>query len=167
MTDKNHSELELLRRRAYGPRADIHLDPQAVSRLQELERHARPSPAPLSRSDDKAVPPELPTAVVTNAAEHPDAEDDQSRKSIDWSWARELFFRILRMRRSTALVVLSAVVVVVLSSTALTLVQRVQVDPLQVGAEQVARLSVDSSYEVPEALAAPAGRGELQAFKDF
>ncbi|MGV8880642.1 MAG: hypothetical protein ACOH19_00655 [Rhodoglobus sp.] len=165
MTDKNHSELEVLRKRAYGPRADIHLDPQAVRRLRELESQSRPSPAPTARTDDEAAPPELSAAVITNAAEHPAAEGDQPRTGIDWSWARELFFRMLRIRRSTALIVLSAAVVVVLAMTALTLVQRVQVDPLQVGAEQVARLSIDYSYGIPEIL--EGGPGELETFQEF
>lgn len=36
-------ELAALRRRAYGPDADIHDDPDALARLVELERLARPS----------------------------------------------------------------------------------------------------------------------------
>ena len=165
MTDKNDGELELLRRRAYGPRPDIHLDPQAVSRLRELESRSRPVPVPLS--DHDAVPPELPAVVVAQADEKSDAAADPQRTSIDWSWARELFDRLLGMRRSTALIVLSVLVVVVVAVTALTLVQRVQVDPLQVGAEQVARLPLDASYDIPEVLDASAGRADLEAFQDF
>ncbi len=38
------AELAQLRRRAYGPEADIHLDPRALARLDELE-HRSPPPA--------------------------------------------------------------------------------------------------------------------------
>lgn len=164
MTDTNHTELEVLRKRAYGPRADIQLDPQAVRRLRELESRSRPEQAPPPRRDHE-VPTEPPTPLATNQFEEPDTEGDQPPTGIDWSWARELFFRMLRMRRSTSLIVLSAGVVVVLALTALTLVQRVQVDPLQVGAEQIARLSADSSNEIPQML--DDWPGELEGFEDF
>lgn len=167
MTDKKPSELELLRRRAYGPRPDIHLDPQAVSRLRELESRSRPVPIPRSDPDAIEPEPEPSPAVGGNAAERPDTTDDAQRKSVDWSWARELFSRLLRMRRSTALIVVAAVVIVVLALTALTLVQRVQVDPLQTGAEQIARLSVDPSYKVPEFFGQSSGEGGVEAFQDF
>ena len=167
MPDTNQSELDALRKRAYGPRPDIHLDPHAVSRLQELESRSRPSSAASSRSDHDTVPVESPSAGVGDLVEGPHSAEDTQRKSIDWSWVRELLLRLVRMRRSTALIVLSAVVIVVLAMTALTLVQRVQVDPLQVGAEQIARLPVDPSYEVPEVMELSAGQGELEGFQDF
>ncbi|KRB38106.1 hypothetical protein [Microbacterium sp. Root180] len=62
-------ELAALRRRAYGPDADIGLDPIALQRLSELEELARPpvesrgdpadpvDPAPASSAEDDALAP--------------------------------------------------------------------------------------------------------------
>ncbi|GAA5195673.1 hypothetical protein [Microbacterium jejuense] len=45
-TDPPHDELRALRARAYGPDADIHDDPAALARLQQLEAQGRePEPA--------------------------------------------------------------------------------------------------------------------------
>ncbi|WP_221585379.1 hypothetical protein [Microbacterium sp. G2-8] len=61
-------ELDQLRRRAYGPAADIHEDPVALARLRELEGWADPVVAPDSREEDadaegvdpsRAGPPEV------------------------------------------------------------------------------------------------------------
>ncbi|MGV8880645.1 MAG: hypothetical protein ACOH19_00670 [Rhodoglobus sp.] len=167
MTDENRDEFEVLRRRAYGPHPDIHLDPQALARLRELENSRRPlNPAP--RGDHERVSSEPPRAAVVEViVDEPDPGENDERARINWSWARELFTSLLKVRRSTALIILSAAVVVILAMTALTLVQRVQADPLQVGAEQIARLSVDSSYEIPQILALSAEGNETQAFQDF
>jgi hypothetical protein len=45
--------------------------------------------------------------------------------------------------------VLALIALIVVSYAALELVQRVQTDPLQAGASQVARLSADATYEAP------------------
>ncbi|WP_457101316.1 hypothetical protein [Microbacterium sp. P5_E9] len=42
VTHAERSELDALRRRAYGPDADIHGDPLALARLRELEDRVRP-----------------------------------------------------------------------------------------------------------------------------
>lgn len=164
MADKSTDELEVLRRRAYGPHPDIHLDPREVDRLRELENSSRRLPAPISPRDREVVAPETPPAEVVDSSS---AAEGVEQTRMDWSWARELLARLLKVRRSTALIVLSAVVLVVLAMTALALVQRVQTDPLQVGAQQIARLSVDSSYEIPQLLALSADENETQAFQDF
>lgn len=39
--DEDAAELQALRRRAYGPDADIHADPSALARLEQLEERAR------------------------------------------------------------------------------------------------------------------------------
>ena len=54
-----------------------------------------------------------------------------------------------RMRRSTFLIVLALVALIAVSNAAVLLVQRVQADPLQAGASQIARLSYDPAYEIP------------------
>ncbi|MFS0734854.1 hypothetical protein ABC304_05410 [Microbacterium sp. 1P10UB] len=54
--DDDAAELARLRRRAYGPDADIAADPVALARLDELEQAARPQPEPVR------VPDPSPTA---------------------------------------------------------------------------------------------------------
>lgn len=168
MNDENNTELEALRRRAYGPDADIHLDAQALDRLNELENSSRRPLHADPRSDDGLVSSEpRRSAVVAEPPRQPDAAEEVGPSRAEWRWARELFARLSKVRRSTAVIALSAVVAVVLAATALTLVQRVQTDPLQVGAEQVARLSVDASYEMPQFFANGAKEGDMAAFQDF
>ena len=69
--DDEVTELAALRRRAYGPDADIDGDPAAVARLDELETRARqasaPSPAPeLEQPVVGSVAPTAAAAVVVN-----------------------------------------------------------------------------------------------------
>lgn len=56
---------------------------------------------------------------------------------------------------------------VILAMTALTLVQRVQDDPLEAGAEQVARLSIDQSYDIPQFFENWAGERGMAGFHEF
>ncbi|MFP7834902.1 hypothetical protein [Marisediminicola sp. LYQ134] len=69
-------------------------------------------------------------------------------------------------RRSTVLIAVAVALVAVTAIVSLTLVQRVQTDPLQVGATQVARLSVDPDYDAPAILSGARARG-LVAYDDF
>ena len=57
MDDATRAELSALRRRAYGPAADIAEDPAALARLAELEDLARPPGADTSASPDSPDPP--------------------------------------------------------------------------------------------------------------
>ena len=57
-----------------------------------------------------------------------------------------------RLRHSTTILLTAAALVVVCAATALVLVQRVQTDPLQVGATQIARLAADPDFDVPASL---------------
>ncbi|MBD3943067.1 hypothetical protein IF188_15330 [Microbacterium sp. NEAU-LLC] len=76
-TDPSHDdELRLLRARAYGPGADIHDDPEAMARLQQLEaRERQPSqpvaeqPEPSAPADDEEVDAAAPTDAQAPA--HP------------------------------------------------------------------------------------------------
>lgn len=67
-------ELRMLRARAYGPAADLHLDPVALRRLGELEAARRPGsaasagPAPAPPTPAPAEPP-TPGADAVEAAE--------------------------------------------------------------------------------------------------
>ena len=58
MDDQLIDELRMLRTRAYGPEPDIHHDPSALARLQDLERLAR-------RLEIEQLPPKLPLPVET------------------------------------------------------------------------------------------------------
>ena len=59
--------------------------------------------------------------------------------------------------------VISGTVLAIIAA-ALVLVQRVQSDPLQVGAAQIGRLSVDSSYRVPDVFGGGSGPSAYQEF---
>jgi len=62
--------------------------------------------------------------------------------------------------------VVGAALLAAAAIVALTLVQRVQTDPLQVGASQVARLPADSEFEAP-AVFSPDRTREMLGYRDF
>ncbi len=162
MTDQ---ELQALRRRAYGPDADIHLDPSALERLRELEDASRPRPP--ARKD--------PEPVVLAEQESPQAprvaEDVERDPHHVWRQLRPYVLlgmrRLARIRRSTVLIVLGLAVTTTVVIAALVLVERVQEDPLQLGAQQVARLSPDSSFDIPRLFVGPEGEDSAQGFQEF
>lgn len=132
----NDDELTALRRRAYGRDADIHLDPESLDRLRELE--------------DARVEPVIVEPVVVDEAPFVEVEPSEPELEEEASPRTSRFIPWLKgLRRSTKLIALGTVLVAATLITVLVLVQRVQVDPLQVGATQVARLNVDPSYEAP------------------
>lgn len=159
-------ELHALRQRAYGPNADIHLDSHALNRLRELEGvgrqpipHYEVDPEPAPAAERQSDPVEL----------EPVEREPQGRV-----WLRRFLLlartgltRLMRIRRSTALILLGLAVAVAAMIVALVLVQRVQTDPLQVGAEQVARLSLDPGYQVPSIFGSAATEGGVQGFQEF
>ncbi len=71
------------------------------------------------------------------------------------------------LRRSTVIVGLTAAIVVFAIAAALILVQRVQIDPLQTGATQVARLQKDPGFAVPAYFQGDAVAGEVTGFTGF
>ena len=158
MIHPDQDELQVLRERAYGPAADIHLDAQALQRLHELEgRGGAWEATPTAEADEKQdeFPPpaaEEPVPVVGEAV----APRAKTRRTP------------FRMRRSTFLIALALVALIVVSNAALLLVQRVQADPLRAGASQIARLSEDATYEIPSVFssAIPGGAG-APAYQDF
>lgn len=139
-------ELAQLRRRAYSPTADIASDPNALRRLIELE--ARPVSAETEPAPVEGEP------LIRTSEPAPDAAPAPPR------------FSLPRPRRSTVLLLGAAAVVVATLATALTLVQRVQTDPLQTGATQIARLSADPAFDVPSTLARGV-IGEVTAYEEF
>lgn len=75
-TDSPHDELQSLRRRAYGPDADIHDDPVALARLQQLEAQQRAATAPV---DDEPSPLAVfdETGALPRAADTAEADRDE------------------------------------------------------------------------------------------
>ncbi|MCW2165724.1 hypothetical protein B0I12_002889 [Microbacterium hydrothermale] len=135
-------ELATLRRRAFAPGADISADPAAVQRLIELEQRARDA---LAGDESRPLRGGEPDSVAV------DAPDDAEATEDDGEIARPRR-RMPRVRRSTAVLLAGAALIVATLLTALVIVQRVQTDPLQVGATQVARLAPDPSFEIPSSL---------------
>lgn len=132
-------EIDVLRRRAYGPRADIHLDVDALRRLRELESQQSGTGESLGEA---AAPEKAGERLPVDAAQTDPTEDEGDADRAAPKRAR------FRLRRSTVVVTILGIVLVVISA-ALVLVERVQSDPLLVGATQIGRVAVDSSYRVP------------------
>jgi len=166
-------ELRGLQERAYGPKADIRHDFPAQVRLQELE-DARRQRAP--QFLNAAMPPGRTVDsidVPSSEEESPLVDDEQERPNHEFlrRLARRALAvggRLARVRRANVLIALGVVVVVSVIAAALILVERVQPDPLQTGAEQVARLSIDSSYQVPGMFQQIAAEDNaVQAYQEF
>lgn len=152
-------ELTALRRRAYGPDADIQHDPDALRRLRELEEAAQPERPPAVEPDQERPPAiEPPTPA-------PPRSVTSGRRAV--LLGRLALRRLTRVRRSTFWMALGLAVVAAVCVVALILVQRVQSDPLQVGAQQVARLSPDSSLAIPGVFTRPGEESTTQGFQEF
>lgn len=152
------NELEELRRRAYGRQGDIHLDARALERLRELEgekaaQSAGEATEPTEQFEPAGrEPPPVPSESPLPQDE-PEERDLRSTLGRWFEWLRTL-------RRSTIVMALSVLAVVIAVVVTLTLVQRVQTDPLQTGATQIARLEPDPGYVVPNIFGGPGGAGE-------
>ena len=156
-------EFQALRRRAYGPSADIHLDPSALARLRELEGASRPNPLPrLDPENPVETERQFPLELQIPVNEELERRGNERLRRFMLR-GRLALRRLARIRRSTVVIVLGLAVTATATIVALILVQRVQADPLLVGAEQVARLSVDSSFEVPGVF----GPNGAQAYQEF
>ncbi|WP_144785648.1 hypothetical protein [Microbacterium sp. BH-3-3-3] len=148
-------ELAALRRRAYAPGADISADPAALQRLIELEGREDVSTSATAATDEER-------SALAAEPEGPAPDDDAS--------AEPSRPRLPRPRRSTVIMLSAAALVALCAVTALVVVQRVQTDPLQTGATQVARLSADPSFEVPSVLtpgvtSGTTGYAEFEGFR--
>ena len=132
--------------RAYGPDADIHLDPDALERLRELEGEEREQQPPVVEGipDPTSDPTSGPVPKLVTAIE--DGTEPPARNWSAPSW---------RIRRSTLLLVLGVAFIGAIVAVSPTLVERVQTDPLRTGANQVARLSAAPEYEVPSIFSGP------------
>ncbi|AZS38377.1 hypothetical protein CVS47_03033 [Microbacterium lemovicicum] len=67
MSVDDDAELARLRRRAYGPDADIAADPVALARLDELEQAARPQPEPERAPEPDPTPAAAASARLSEA----------------------------------------------------------------------------------------------------
>ncbi|QIG38493.1 hypothetical protein G5T42_02520 [Microbacterium sp. 4R-513] len=142
------AELRSLRARAYGPDADIHDDPRALRRLEELERLARPpggedpedvSPAEPERSAASAVI-QAPTVDQPTLEQSEDiARPDPPRsRRLRW-WVPSLWF--------ASLVVVAVLAGVWTLTTTLTIFTPIQRDA---DGHQVAVLEVDPDFVMPQ-----------------
>lgn len=166
-------ELRGLQARAYGPNSDIRHDFPAQVRLQELE-DARRQLAPKLLDAVMPPAPSVDPIDVSGSEEESHLVDDEQERPTHESLRRlaRLAFtvggRLARVRRSTVLIALGLAVIVSVIAAALILVERIQPDPLQTGADQVARLSIDPSYQVPGIIQSIAAEGDaVQAFHEF
>ena len=154
MTFTDDSELDALRQRVYGPHAGAEPDAAAIRRLQQLEAARRPVVP-----EQTASPDPVETVEVAGDAWEPLVEPAEP-------WGKRLVARLRRARPSTVLIAFGVLAFVTAIALALTLVQRVQADPLQTGAEQVARLGVDSAFPVPILFRGGTnGDGQLQGYQ--
>jgi len=166
-------ELRGLQERAYGREGDIRHDFPAQVRLQELE-DARRQPAPQFLNETQ--PPEGTVDLIGESGseeEPPLIEDEQERPNHESlrrlaRCALVVGGRLARVRRTTVLIALGVAVIASVMVAALILVERVQSDPLQTGADQVARLSLDPSYQVPVMFQQGAAEDDaVQGYQEF
>lgn len=159
MTPASDEELRELRRRAYGRDPDIHLDPDALKRLHELE----------SLQVVVEAPVDVEVAEVVEQPAEPELRDVEPTPRRPPAWVMAFLAWLTGLRRSTVFLAIGALLIAAGLVTALTIVQRVQTDPLQVGATQVARLGVDTGYDVPEVFGGAAAQSDfgIRAFQLF
>lgn len=158
LDDHTHEELRMLRRRAYGPAADIHSDPEALARLEELETAVRDGSADTADVTVHAGTP--PASVLPPSARPVVPEDD----AVDAAPGSAAVRRPGRTRRWVAALwpvsVVAAIVVGALSyAAAVPLVSR------DAEATQVASLPPDPTFEWP-AILRPQREGAV-AFREF
>lgn len=156
MTASEENELRALRERVYGPGGNS--DVEAILRLQQLEEARRPLvPSRVVES------PEPEPGRVDRPEPEPSPEPNRLEPAARW-----VLRRLQTLRRSTVLIILGAVALATAIAVVLTVVQRVQTGPLQISAEEVARLSPDPTYQVPDIFAAgPDGDIEVRAYEPF
>lgn len=130
MDARQNDELRSLRERAYGPRADIHKDPAAVARLQQLER------GDVSPLEDPLAPDE-PAATAPIEAPGPVAVEQKKQRARP------------RLRELGILVGSLGVAVAATAVITNATVHAAHSDPQNVGATQVASLSEDAFWTIP------------------
>lgn len=159
MDDQLIDELRMLRTRAYGPEPDIHHDPSALARLQDLERLARrleieqlPPKPPLPVETEPVVDVEPLVSVETLAADEVAddslASEPPAGRAGKWS------------KKRIAITWLASLAVAILVTATVTgfVSRRIQADP-----REVAVLGVDAFAEWPGIFANYTDDGEMEA----
>ncbi|MBC7761478.1 MAG: hypothetical protein H7201_06705 [Candidatus Saccharibacteria bacterium] len=175
MTPANDEELQVLRKRAYGPNADIHRDPGAFERLRELEGAVRGSVPLVDAGDFEAGSTPAEQAGVRSAEEAGVTSTEQAGtasapvENETALPAKKRLRPLSRVGRFRLSIALGLAVASIIFAGALVLNQRPQIDPLQAGAREVVRLSVDPSYKVSSYFfGSEFGRDlQAQAFTEF
>ncbi|MDN3495931.1 hypothetical protein QL996_08335 [Planococcus sp. APC 4015] len=149
---ETQAELERLRRRAFGPHADIDTDPPAIARLQELESAARDASrgGPAADEADRAVVSDEPDADPAGPADSPPDPTTDFPRVTRLAHVRAW----LRSPVAWALSVIAAVVVTAVVTLAAV-----------AGQPPVARLG-PSDGDVPRA-AADFLRGDVVVYEEF
>lgn len=160
MPEADDDELLTLRNRAYGPSPDIHDDLTALGRLDQLENERKLASSPTETDVPQTLLVELKGQPTPSEVEQPTSPSGSRQ-----SWPVILVETVRRALRSSILIGVGAILVAMSLLAAIILVPRVQVDPLQTGAKQVARLSLDTGFETPEFFAA--GTGDVFGFQLF
>lgn len=155
MARESDDELHVLRLRAYGPGADIHSDSIALERLRELEGARRRREQPLVYDDPEVLPEPVERDVTVDVETEP--------------LGRDRFAPLSGARRSTVLLILGVVFAGMILAVSPGLVDRVQSPPLQAGADQVARLSLELGFDVPRVITGTVDRDNngSQGFQVF
>ena len=152
MQSQSDDELQTLRERAYGLKADIHDDVAALRRLRELELRDQSLTPAVDRipGGNPAVPPGEPAFPIEVPPATPKAP---LRSEPRWRWPVLWIASVLLAIIATAIVSESVI-------------QRVQVAPYGVGATQVARLGVEPGAELPGSFAT-GETPDTQVFSEF
>lgn len=159
-------ELRMLRARAYGKDADIHHDPAALRRLDELENGGQTAPDAGGTVEGPVVPaePVVPTQPVDDLPSDPDADalaDDaaaEAHGAEPHSSRSQLAARFSRRKRLGVLWASSLVVVALIAGFGgAAMTEATRIDPFDVGATQVGVLTPDPNAEVPGILGSAEG----------
>ncbi|WP_191906611.1 hypothetical protein [Microbacterium lushaniae] len=177
MQGEHEDELRMLRARAYGPSADIHTDPAAVIRLEELEAAVRTSAGDIAGppADAVARPETVPTPEP--APEHaipepeapagpepaPPAAPEPAPPVAPEPAAPA---RGARPRWAAVLWPLSVVVALSAGATAASLAMPLVPRDAGAGATQVATLRPDPGFVWPDGLFGPPS-DDAQGYADF
>lgn len=154
MDDQPIDELRMLRVRAYGPDPDIHHDPSALARLQDLERLARgPEIEQLPPKPPLPVPTEPVVDVEPLISAEPSSDevaDDLVADSVadDSAASEPLAGRVGKWsKKRIAITWLASLAAAILVTATVTgfVSRRIQADP-----REIAVLGVDAFAEWPE-----------------
>ncbi|MBA8817018.1 hypothetical protein FHX48_002112 [Microbacterium halimionae] len=160
MNDEVNAELRALRARAYGPNADLHDDPEALRRLQELEAMSRGADTVPDSDETTSEAPSPAEEFLALPELQPDAEPGLD---IEPALTNESAERTRWSARRIGMVWVASVVAAVVVATAVTAVvsRRVQADP-----QEIAVLTVNPAAELPGFLTSSFGDAPPEPSQD-